>query len=196
MNDKDTGPVISIAREPRKIRKKLGRPFGASSKNIKHKQVLDVLSVESRLRILAEIANNNDGTARPAERINAVKLITDILNDKVQIKTDNEADKKYILEFANHVNNKDNKIIDENKEQVDKLKEELKDDSKKIEAINKNLNAAEVIEELKDIADNRGMSLNLYSTSVINEVDTIEDKNRDKFVAEECPEDILDDEDF
>ena len=79
-------------------------------------------------------------------------------------------------------------IIDENKEQVNKVKEELKDDANKIKDINKELNTSETIKELKDIADNRGMSLSLYSTAIINEVDKVEDK----FNAEECP----DDEDF
>ena len=191
--DEELGPVISVAALPRKIRKKLGRPFGASKVNVKHREVLEVLSVESRLRILAEIANNNDGVAKPAERINAIKLITDILNDKVQIKTEDEVDKKYVLEFANHINNKDNKIINENKEQVNKVKEELKDDANKIKDINKELNTSETIKELKDIADNRGLSLSLYSTAIINEVDSIEElKNKDKFIAE----DSLDDEDF
>jgi hypothetical protein len=192
--NEELGPVISVAKLPRKIRKKLGRPFGASKVNVKHREILNVLSVETRLSILAEIALNKDGLSKPAERINSIKLITDILNDKVQLETDDETSKKYVLEFANHINSKDNKIIDENKEQVNKVKEELKDDANKIKDINKELNSSETIKELKDIADNRGMSLSLYSTHVINEVDKVQKAEEidDKFIAE----DSLDDEDF
>lgn len=184
MDKQEELPIIAIAKEPRKIRRKLGRPFGASKKNVKHREVLSALSVESRLSILADIALNKNGLSKPAEIINAIKLITDILQDKVKIVEENDDSKKLILEFANHINNKDNKIIDGNKEQVNKIQEELKDDINKAKEIKEELKEEEAVKELKDIADNRGMSLNLYSTHVIKEVD--------KFDSD----DTLDDEGF
>ena len=191
--EEELGPVISVAKEPRKIRKKLGRPFGTTLEGCRKKSIMQALSVEVRLEILSKIATDN--TVRPSERISAIKLITEILADKNIAPPSNASEevKKYVLEFANHINNKDNKIIDENKEQVNKVKEELKNDINKIKDINEDLKTSETIKELKDIADNRGMSLSLYSTHIINEVESFEDlKNKDKFIAE----DSLDDEDF
>lgn len=181
---------IKYADQPRKITKQLGRPKGSTTKVIKKREFLKVLSVEERLKILAAIAQ--DSQTRASERINAIKLITEILNDKVpeQVIEDNdERTKKIILEFANHIKNEDNKIINGNKEQQEQIRKEVnhKEEVKELRSINKEVEAKGILSDIKNENGEDKIKLNFYTNREI--LDKVEDKDG-KFL------DALEDEGF
>jgi gas vesicle protein len=113
------------AKRPRKITRVLGRPVGTNKKHMSNRKVLQLLSVKERLRILAEIAQLPD--THPRDKIAAIKIITDILQDRVPVQVDNDQDKRLIIQFAEHLNNRDNKIFKNNKDELKDTTKEVKD---------------------------------------------------------------------
>ena len=131
------------ADKPRKIKKVLGRPVGTNKRHMSNRKILQLLSVKERLRILAEIAQLP--YTHPRDKIAAIKIITDILQDRVPVQVDNEQDKRLIIQFAEHLNTRDNKILKNNKEELVETTKEVKNSTE---------TAKEVVDEHKYRFDN------------------------------------------
>lgn len=106
------------------------RPLGSKNKT--------GMSFEKRMKVLQKIAL--DPNEKSVDRLNAIKLITDLLQDKVRMASDGSA--STIIQFENTVNKPQN-----NPENIPALSEE-----KPKTVINKVTNK-QPIEEMKPIDD-------------------------------------------
>lgn len=85
MSDTQNTPIPAIT----PVKKPRGRPKGSTKKT--------GLSFEKRMAVLQKIALDN--MAKDSDRLAAIKLITDLLSDKVKITDDNNISSETIIRF-------------------------------------------------------------------------------------------------